>query len=177
MEQSFLIQGRLLQESDIADIRCLIAAHPDWSRRRISIKLAEFWNRRTGAGQSKAYNLLRRLQHHRRDVLAFLYDLRVPFSNNQAERDFRMVKVQQKISGTFRARAGAEYFARVRSYPSTARKQDHNAFAAMIGAMSGQPFMPPRRLKIRAAGHGALLKKLQYPASGYGLRRLVECPG
>ena len=98
--------------------------------------------KRGRARQSKAYNLLRRLQRHRRDVLAFLYDLRVPFSNNQAERDFRMVKVQQKISGTFRALAGAEYFARVRSYLSTARKQDHNAFAAMIGAMSGQPFMP-----------------------------------
>ncbi|MEK6737232.1 MAG: IS66 family transposase [Planctomycetota bacterium] len=98
--------------------------------------------KRGRAKQSKAYNLLQRLKLHERDVLAFLYDLRVPFSNNQAERDFRMVKVQQKISGTFRILAGAEYFARVRSYLSTARKQDHNAFAAMIGAMSGQPFMP-----------------------------------
>lgn len=98
--------------------------------------------KRGRARQSKAYNLLQRLKRHECNVLAFLYDFRVPFSNNQAERDFRMVKVQQKISGTFRARAGAEYFARVRSYLSTARKQDHNTFAAMIGAMSGQPFMP-----------------------------------
>ncbi len=98
--------------------------------------------KRGRTGQSKAYNLLRRLRCHERNVLAFLYDLRVPFSNNQAERDFRMVKVQQKISGTFRALKGAESFARVRSYLSTARKQDHNAFDAMIGAMSGQPFMP-----------------------------------
>jgi len=65
MEQSFLMQGRLLQESDIADIRCLIAAHPDWSRWRISIKLAEFWNWRTGAGLLKdmaARSLLLKLE-------------------------------------------------------------------------------------------------------------------
>lgn len=53
MEQSHLIQGRLLQESDIADIRRLIAVHPDWSRWRISIKLAELWNWRTCTNQLK----------------------------------------------------------------------------------------------------------------------------
>ncbi len=92
--------------------------------------------------QSKAYNLLRRLERHENDVLAFLHDFRVPFSNNQAERAFRMVKVQQKISGTFRTRRGAEAFARIRSYVSTARKQDYDVFRAMTGAMAGQPFMP-----------------------------------
>ncbi|MEK6737231.1 MAG: Druantia anti-phage system protein DruA [Planctomycetota bacterium] len=65
MEQSFLIQGRLLQEPDIANVRSLIAAHPDWSRWRISIKLAEIWNWRTGAGQLKdmaARSLLLKLE-------------------------------------------------------------------------------------------------------------------
>jgi transposase len=92
--------------------------------------------------QSKAYNLLQRLKRHENDVLAFLRDFRVPFSNNQAEQDFRMVKVQQKISGTFRTPAGAKSFARVRSYVSTARKQGCNVFQAMASAMAGQPFMP-----------------------------------
>lgn len=65
MEQSFLIQGRLLQEADIANVRCLIAAHPAWSRWRISIKLAEDWNWRTGAGLLKdmaARSLLLKLE-------------------------------------------------------------------------------------------------------------------
>lgn len=65
MEQSHLIQGRLLRKPDIADIRCLIAAHPDWSRRRISVELAEVWNWRTCTNQLKdmaARNLLLKLE-------------------------------------------------------------------------------------------------------------------
>lgn len=69
------------------------------------------------------HNLLLRLATRKPDVLRFLADPRVPFSNNLAERDARMMKVQQKISGGFRSEDGATHFAVVRSVLSTARKQ------------------------------------------------------
>ncbi|MFH1915232.1 MAG: IS66 family transposase [Pseudomonadota bacterium] len=92
--------------------------------------------------QSKAYNLLHRLQEHERSVLAFLHDFNVPFTNNQAEQDARMSKVQQKVSGGFRTLEGARMHARIRSYTSTARKHGIDVFQALIDALAGQPFMP-----------------------------------
>ena len=67
---------------------------------------------------------------------------RVPFSNNQAEQDLRMMQVQQKISGTFRTLEGAKMFARIRAYLSTARKNKRDVFQEIVAALSGQPFMP-----------------------------------
>ena len=92
--------------------------------------------------QSKAQNLLDRLERHQAAVLAFLHDVRVPFSNNQAEQDIRMIKLQQKISGCFRTLLGALRFARIRSYLSTARKHALNPLRALSLALSGQPFLP-----------------------------------
>jgi transposase len=91
---------------------------------------------------TKAQNLLLRLRRHDRSVLAFLHDHRVPFSNNQAEQDLRMMKVQQKISGAFRTLQGAQTFARIRSYVSTARKNRREVFEDIVAALAGRPFMP-----------------------------------
>jgi transposase len=92
--------------------------------------------------QTKAQNLLDRLTTFRGAVLAFLYDLRVPFDNNQAERDLRMLKVQQKISGGFRTDTGAAAFARIRGYVSTLRKQGLPVLAALESVFAGSPLMP-----------------------------------
>jgi transposase len=92
--------------------------------------------------QTKAANLLDRLEDYDLSVLAFLLDPCVPFTNNQAEQDIRMIKVKQKISGGFRTLQGSRVFARIRSYLSTCRKQGINLWEASQKAVMGQPFMP-----------------------------------
>ena len=72
--------------------------------------------------RSKSRNLLERLIQYEEDVLRFMVELDVPFTNNQGERDLRMSKVQQKISGCFRSELGAKIFSRIRSYLSTCQK-------------------------------------------------------
>jgi transposase len=92
--------------------------------------------------KTKAQNLLARLGEHEASMLAFLHDKHVPFTNNLAEQDIRMIKLRLKISGCFRTLSGAKQFARIRSYLSTARKQGGNMLQAISQAMSGHPFMP-----------------------------------
>lgn len=92
--------------------------------------------------QSGARNLLNRLIDEQEAVLAFLHRLVVPFDNNQAERDVRMVKVQHKVSGGFRSEAGAVAFCRIRGYLSTLRKQGLHLLGALEATLRGHPVLP-----------------------------------
>ncbi len=92
--------------------------------------------------QSKARNLAERLRVHQDAVLAFLGDFAVPFENSQAERDIRMAKVQQKISGCFRSDAGASAFCRIRGYISTLRKQGQPVLPALQHVFTDTPVLP-----------------------------------
>lgn len=92
--------------------------------------------------QSKAKNLLERLHKYSEQVLRFMHNFGVPFDNNQAERDLRMMKVQQKVSGGFRCEEGARIFCRLRSYISTLRKQGQPILFAIAKIFLGQPIAP-----------------------------------
>jgi len=92
--------------------------------------------------QTPARNLLDRLVTHRSAILAFLHDFRVPFDNNQAERDLRMLKVKHKVSGCFRSPHGADQFCRIRGYIATLRKQGYSVLDGLTSVFAGQPFMP-----------------------------------
>jgi transposase len=89
--------------------------------------------------QRDGKNLLDRLKEKRDCVLRFIHDFSVPFTNNQGERDIRMVKLKQKIAGCFRALHSGEIFCRVRSYISTARKQGWNIWDSLSDAIRGSP--------------------------------------
>ena len=92
--------------------------------------------------QSKAQNLLDRLEGFDDGILAFLWDPDLPFTNNEAERAFRMMKVRLKISGCFRTLEGARRHARIRSYISTLRKQGLPVLEYLRHALDGRPFLP-----------------------------------
>ena len=101
----------------------------------------EYPSRRKRKQRTKAQNLLLRLENYRTSVLAFMYNIDVPFDNNQAERDVRMVKVQQKVSGCFRSFDGAVMFCRIKSFMASARKQRINILDAVQNALNGKDLL------------------------------------
>ena len=115
-------------------IQAGLEANPVWQ--------GEGVKRRGRKKQTPAKNLLDRLEQQREQVLAFVYDFEVPFDNNLAERDVRMMKVHQKVSGCFRTFAGARYFCRIRSYISTVRKQGYRVLDALERVFLGNPILP-----------------------------------
>jgi len=126
----------------------------DFERRYSSIIVLRFqenpffevWPRPKGQQvrlkKTKARNLLERLNKYRTETLDFMFDFRIPFGNNQAERDIRMTKVQQKISGGFRSLQGAKIFCRIRGYISTVKKNSIPVLGAIRDALLGNPFVP-----------------------------------
>jgi transposase len=114
--------------------------------RRYDRVIGEGWRenpRRPGKQQlSKAANLLRRLDEHRTEVLRFILDFAVPFTNNEIERDLRMTKLHEKISGGWRSMDGARAFLSVRSYLATARKQGQGMLEVLTAAFEGRPWLP-----------------------------------
>jgi transposase len=101
--------------------------------------------RRESPITAAARKLANRLRARRDEILLFMTDFRVPFDNNQAERDLRMLKVKQKISGCLRTEKGAEEFCRMRSYISTMKKQGHSVMATIRSVFAGKTMMPALR--------------------------------
>jgi transposase len=97
--------------------------------------------KRGRTAQTKAKNLLDRFIHYKEFILRFFNDLRVSFDNNQAERDIRMMELQQKIFGTFRSIEGAVAFCRIRAYISTVRKNSLNVMDTILAALNGAPLL------------------------------------
>ncbi len=126
-----------VREAFVARYRALLAAghaaNPPPERRP---------RQRGRVKQTPARNLLERLWLGQDEVLAFLDDFTIPFDNNQAERDVRMLKVQQKVSGCFRSDRGADAFACLRGYLSTLRKQGVALLAALETVVAGHPLYP-----------------------------------
>ena len=91
------------------------------------------------AKQSAATNLLRRMRQFKPQVLRYLHEPDVPFTNNEAERAIRMPKVKQKVSGCFRAETGAQSYCTIRSYLDTMRKQAHDIFTVLAQLFRGDP--------------------------------------
>jgi hypothetical protein len=93
-------------------------------------------------GRSASANLLRRLDEQREQVLRFAHDFQVPLDNNLVERDIRMIKIQQKISGSWRTTTGADSFLALRAYISTTRKQRRDILNALARLANHQPWLP-----------------------------------
>ena len=116
-----------------------VELNPERTKRRVVKEGASGKAERGRIAQTEARKLVARLNQYQTEVLRFMTDFRVPFDNNQAERDLRMVKLRQKIGGCFRTGQGAMEFCRLRSVISTARKQGQAVLESIERVLRGQP--------------------------------------
>ena len=141
---NIIAQSHTLAADPVKKIKKLIeqaaVAHFDETGSRVDGKL--WWLHSASTAQATYYDIHRKRGSEAIDHIGILPDFLVPFDNNQAERDLRMMKVQQKISGMFRTEDGAKAFCRIRSYISTARKNAVGAMDALTRLFSGNPFVP-----------------------------------
>ena len=150
--QLFLEMLRYVQEQKARDAPPSEAAYKRWLERyreilragRLANPLTSEQKARKRPKQSKEQNLLDRLEAYDDFILAFLWAWEVPFTNNEAERDFRFMKTRLKISGCFRTLEGARRHARIRSYICTLRKQGLPVLEYLRRALDGRPFLPER---------------------------------
>jgi transposase len=148
--QLFLEMLRDVQEQKARDAPPRKAAYQRWQQRYRAIvragRLANPLTSEQASGkcrkQSKEQNLLDRLEAYDDFILAFLWAWELPFTNNQAERDFRFMKTRIKISGCFRTLQGAQRHARIRAYICTLRKQGLPVLEYLRRALDGRPFLP-----------------------------------
>jgi transposase len=122
----------------------VLAEHGDWYRKAAEAGIALNAGR-SGKLQKKRHALARRMQDREDDYLRFARDLRVPFTNNEAERSIRMSKLRIKISGCMRSMTGAEEFCALRSYLGTAARHGVSALEALTSAFQGNPWIPETR--------------------------------
>ena len=150
LHQLFLEMLRYVQRQKARDAPPRRAAYQRWQQRyRQILRAGRLANPRspqqkTGQcrKQSKEQNLLDRLEGYDDSILAFLWAWELPFTNNEAERDFRFMKTRIKISGCFRTLEGAQRHARIRSYIGTLRKQGLPVLEYLGRALEGRPFLP-----------------------------------
>ena len=114
----------------------------DYLSRKVDHLEQQIADQRVRTSQPQARNLLLRMRRRREEVLRFMTDFCVPFDNNQAERDSRMVKLAQKVSGCLRTEEGARRFCRIRGYISTMRKQGKSVLKAIKEVCRGRPLSP-----------------------------------
>jgi transposase len=140
--QSVKAQGQTAlapEQRDAFEARYAAILEQGFEVNPMPIPLPDAPKKRGRPKRSPPRNLLERLRAQQAAVLGFMNDFEVPFDNNQAERDLRMMKLKQKISGCFRSDDGAKMFCRIRGYLSTLRKQDRNILNALIALFSGNP--------------------------------------
>lgn len=146
----FLEMLRYVQKQKARDAPLSQADYQSWQGRYRRLlragRAANPLNREQTSGrcrkQSKEQNLLDRLEAYDDLILAFLWAWELPFTNNQAERDFRFMKTRVKISGCFRTLEGARRHVRIRSYIGTLRKQGLPVLEYLRRALEGRPFLP-----------------------------------
>jgi transposase len=119
----------------------ILAEHQDWYRKAAAAGIALNAGRR-GKLQQKRHALATRMQTRGDDYLRYARDLRIPFTNNEAEQSIRMSKLRIKVSGCMRSMAGAEEFCAIRSYLATAARHGITGLDALTRAFQGNPWIP-----------------------------------